>query len=61
MFSQIDSKYTEGSTGKEEKQKATIGSIFKVKKPKQFLNLHSPHNSMPCDAMKDFPRNNGIW
>ena len=61
MFSQIDSKYTEGSTGKEEKQEATIGSIFKVVKLEKFFNFHSPHNSMPCDAMKEFPQNNGIW
>ena len=31
MFSKADSKYTEGSAGKEEKQEATFGSIFKVK------------------------------
>ena len=31
MFPQADSKYTESSAGKEEKQEATFGSIFKVK------------------------------
>ena len=32
MFPQTDSKYTEGSAGKEEKQEESVFSIFKVNK-----------------------------
>ena len=39
MFPQADSKYTESSAGKEEKQKESVLSIFKVNKVLKKLSV----------------------